>query len=151
MMRVLRLGVVLGVCGLCTGLPLAANAAEGTARADNTAKVPGAKQRGEAAEAKTHEADNTGRNKRDRDDKTLTADDQGNSGSEVEALAKIRRAIIDDDALSVNAHNVKIILEKNTVTLRGVVNSKAEKQRVEALAKQSADGKRIVNKLDVSP
>ena len=136
-----KLGVVVGVCAMCAGLAFTAEAAEGSAKA----------KRAETNEVKNQEADNTGRNKRDRDDKTVTADDQGNSAGDVEALAKIRRAIVADDGLSINAHNVKIIVDNNTVTLRGVVDSKTEKTRVEKLAKQAANGKRIVNDLDVTP
>lgn len=146
MKLLLKLSLLVGVYSLCGGLPLtAAQAGEASG-----AKVAEAKQ-AEANEVKNREADNTGRNKRDRDGKSLTADDQGNGGGDVEAVAKIRRAIVDDDGLSINAHNVKIIVDKSSVTLRGVVDSKAEKTRVEKLVKQSADGKRVVNKLEVSP
>jgi osmotically-inducible protein OsmY len=52
-----------------------------------------------------------------------TASDQGNSEADVEMTAKIRRAIVEDDNLSILAHNVTIITRDGKVTLRGDVGS----------------------------
>src|SRR6185295_11652683 len=71
------------------------------------------------AAADPHDADNSGRNVRDRDDKTLTPMDQGGSVSDRELTAAIRREIVKDDTLSSNAHNVKIVTRDSVVTLRG--------------------------------
>ena len=59
--------------------------------------------------AEQPDADNTGKNVRDRADKTLTPMDQGGSAQDRELTAAIRKAIVDDDSLSTNAQNVKII------------------------------------------
>jgi len=46
-------------------------------------------------------ADNTERNVRDRGDKTLTPMDQGGSAADRDVTAAIRKAIVDNDELSI--------------------------------------------------
>ena len=95
------------------------------------------------------DADNTGKNVRDRGDDTLTATDQGGSAPDRELTAKIRKAIVDDDALSTNAQNVKIITRDGAVTLRGPVKSPEEKAAVASKAQQVAGVKRVDNQLEI--
>jgi osmotically-inducible protein OsmY len=97
-----------------------------------------------------YDADNTGKNVRDRNDKTLTPPDQGGSAADRELTANIRKAIVDDDNLSTYAHNVKIITRDGAVTLRGPVKSAEEKQAVAAKAQQVAGVKRVDNQLDIA-
>ncbi len=99
--------------------------------------------------AKSVDADNTGRNVRDRDGARLTPFDQGGSKGDLELTRNVRRAIVDDDTLSVNAQNVKIISVNGHVTLRGPVNSPAEKQAVEAFAIQIAGKENVSSELEV--
>ena len=94
------------------------------------------------------DADNTGKNVRDRGD-TVTPTDQGGSAPDRELTAKIRKAIVDDDALSTNAQNVKIITRDGAVTLRGPVKSPEEKAAVAAKAQQVAGVKRVDNQLEI--
>ena len=101
------------------------------------------------AGAGQYDADNTGKNVRDRDDKTLTPPDQGGSASDRELTAAIRRAIVKDDSLSTNAHNVKIVTVDSIVTLRGPVKSAAEKAAVASKAEQTKGVKRVDNQLEV--
>jgi hyperosmotically inducible periplasmic protein len=103
------------------------------------------------ARAEQHEAapDNTGKNVRDRDEKTLTPMDQGGSAGDRELTATIRQAIVADDSLSTNAHNVKIITVDGVVTLRGPVKTPAEKATVAALAQKAKGVKRVDNQLEV--
>jgi len=96
-------------------------------------------------------ADNTGVNKRDRDDRAVTADQQSNNKSDVELTAEIRRAIVKDDSLSTNAHNVKIVVLNGQVTLKGPVGSAAEKAAVERKASAVVGKGKIVNELAVAP
>lgn len=67
-----------------------------------------------------------------------TASDQGNSKPDIETTAKIRRAIVADDSLSVSAHNVTIVTRDGKVTLRGDVRSVQEKATVAAKAVAAA-------------
>src|SRR4029450_7196125 len=67
-------------------------------------------------------ADNTARNVRDRKDGRLTPLDQGNSPSDRDTTAQIRKEIRAGKDLSVNARNVKIITIEGRVTWRGPVN-----------------------------
>lgn len=95
------------------------------------------------------DADNTGRNAQDRDDQTLTPGDQGGSAADREVTANVRKAIVADDALSMNAHNVKVITQNGVVTLRGPVKNAAEKTSVAAKAQKVAGVKRVDNQLEI--
>jgi hyperosmotically inducible periplasmic protein len=95
------------------------------------------------------DADNTARNERDRSEAAKTPPDQGENAADLEISANIRKAIVADDTLSTNAHNVKIITSAGVVTLRGPVKSAQEKTAVETKAKQVAGVNRIESLLEV--
>ena len=95
------------------------------------------------------DAENTGTNVRDKDGDTLTVFDQGNSEQDLQITANVRKAIVDDDGLSTNAHNVKVITNGGTVTLRGPVENAKEKTVIEAKAKSVAGVQRVNNQLEV--
>jgi osmotically-inducible protein OsmY len=95
------------------------------------------------------EADNTGRNVRDRDDRLPTPTDQGNSETDRDITAHIRKEIVANDALSTNAHNVKIITIDGIVTLRGPVKSVQEKAAVAAAAHRAPGVKRVDDQIEV--
>ena len=95
-----------------------------------------------------YDADNTGKNVRDRGE-TVTPTDQGGSAADRELTANIRKAIVDDDNLSMNAKNVKIVTRDGQVTLRGPVKSTEEKAAIEAKATQVAGVKRVDNQLEI--
>lgn len=96
------------------------------------------------------DADNTARNKVDRDIATKTPMDQSNSSADIKITADIRRAIMDDKSMSTNAQNCKIITDKSgVVTLRGPVASQAEKDGIESKAKAIAGVSSVVNELEV--
>jgi hyperosmotically inducible protein len=96
-----------------------------------------------------HASDNTARNKRDRDDATLTPPDQSNAAGDRDLTAKIRRAVMDADGLSFTARNVKIITTDGKVTLRGPVKTPAEKSRVEEVARKAAGTTPVVSQLEI--
>lgn len=96
------------------------------------------------------DAENTEKNVRDKDGKSLTVFDQGGSEADRNITATIRKSIVDDDKLSMNAHNVKIITVNGVVTLRGPVDSAAEKTTVEARAKSTSGVKHVDNQLEVN-
>src|SRR3977135_3268066 len=78
--------------------------------------------------------DNTKVNKRDRNPGEATADQQKTNTSDQELTRKIRRSIMADKSLSTYAHNIKIISQNGTVTLKGPVKSNEEKEAVMAKA-----------------
>ncbi len=79
-------------------------------------------------------ADNTAQNKGATRSDAVTAEKQKNKKSDVQALAEVRKTIVNDKDLSMDAKNVKILYSKGLVTLRGAVDSETEKSRVEELA-----------------
>jgi osmotically-inducible protein OsmY len=103
---------------------------------------------GERSPAAT-DADNTARNERDHNTAAQTSGDQAENEADREISASIRRAVVKDDSLSMNAHNVKIITANGVVTLRGPVKSETERAAVEARAKQVAGVQRVNNQLEV--
>lgn len=100
-------------------------------------------------ESKAAAADNTARNERDRDDKTQTPPDQGNSQADIDTTAKIRKDIMATKDLSVNAQNVKIITNQGKVTLRGPVASSDEKKLIGEIATKTTTKENVDNQLEV--
>lgn len=106
--------------------------------ADNSARAP----------------DNTGVNKRDRTDQTLTPPDQakdtGNntSDTDIKVLAAIRRAIVQDKTISTYGHNVKILVKDGKATLRGPVADDAESKRIGDLASKTEGVTKVDNQLE---
>ncbi len=94
-------------------------------------------------------ADNTARNTRDRQSETKTSFDQSNDKKDVEITAAIRRAVMHEDNLSMTAKNVKIITANGVVTLRGPVQTAAEKATIAKLAESAAGQAKIVDQLEV--
>jgi hyperosmotically inducible protein len=74
--------------------------------------------------------DNTKVNQRDRDASQPTADQGKNNATDLDLAKNIRRSIMDDKSLSSDAHNVKVISQNGTVTLKGPVKSEAEKSAI---------------------
>jgi|SRR5579864_1476544 len=95
-------------------------------------------------------ADNTKVNQRDRSKAEPTADQQKENKSDREAAKEIRRAITKDKSLSTYAHNIKVISENGSVTLKGPVRSEEEKRAVEAKAAEVA-GKNVNSEISVVP
>ena len=94
-------------------------------------------------------SDNTKTNKQDRDGTTATADKQKNNKSDRELTKEIRKAIVDDKSLSTYAHNVKVVSQHGTVTLRGPVRSDDEKRSIEQKAADVAGAANVKNELTV--
>jgi hyperosmotically inducible periplasmic protein len=97
-------------------------------------------------------ADNTKINQRDKNQAEPTADQQKENPSDRQLAAQIRRAIVKDKSLSTYAHNVKIIVQNGSVTLKGPVKSDDEKQAIEAKAAQVVGGTDKINdQIQVAP
>jgi hyperosmotically inducible periplasmic protein len=94
--------------------------------------------------------DNTKVNARDKDPGQATADDQKMNASDRALTAKIRKSVMADKSLSTYAHNVKIISQNGTVTLKGPVHSDAEVTTLMSKAVEAAGGTdKVVNQLTV--
>ena len=128
--------VVLVVCGImvCAGAPARA--------ADYGADRP-------PTSGDRKDADDTGRNVRDRGDRTLTPMDQGASEGDRTITQEIRKALTDNDDLSTNAKNVKIVTQDGIVTLRGPVKNAQEKTTISGIARRASGVKRVDDQLEV--
>lgn len=84
----------------------------------------------DAATAQPRKVDNSGQNEVDKDAQSVTPMDQGNSEADIGITQGIRKALVADKALSVNAQNLKIITKDGVVVLRGPVASKTEADTV---------------------
>lgn len=93
-------------------------------------------------------ADNTDKNKRDRNESTLTPIDQSNDPADIKITAETRKMLVADESLSANAKNVKVITIAGVVTLRGPVASEAEKTAVAKHAKM-AGAKSVTNEIEI--
>jgi len=101
-----------------------------------------------AQDSKT-QPDNTKVNKRDRKPGAVTADQQKMNSADRELTKKIRQAVMADKSLSTYAHNVKIVSQNGTVTLKGPVRSDAEKSTIEAKATEIAGADKVKNEISV--
>jgi len=96
--------------------------------------------------------DNTKVNQRDRNSAETTADQQKENKSDRELARQIRRSLVKDKSLSSYVHNVKVIAQNGSVTLKGPVRSEEEKQAIEAKAKQVAGSSTTINnQIEVQP
>jgi len=96
--------------------------------------------------------DNTKINKRDRDKTEATADQQKESKDDRDLTAKIRKSIMADKALSTYAHNIKVITQNGTVTLKGPVHSDDEKKAIVAKAVEVAgSADKVTDEITVKP
>jgi osmotically-inducible protein OsmY len=96
------------------------------------------------------EADNTGRNERDREGGTLTPMDQSENEGDREITQTIRQKIVDHEGMSTNGRNVKVITIDGVVTLRGPVASAAERTAIAGIAKGTPGVKRVDDQLEVA-
>jgi hyperosmotically inducible protein len=92
------------------------------------------------------DADNTARNA---NNPAADVTAQSESEADIQISAAVRKAVVDDKALSVNAKNVKITTANSVVTLRGPVKSEQEKSAIESKAKAVAGVSRVDNLLEV--
>lgn len=94
--------------------------------------------------------DNSKVNVRDRDDATLTPVDQGNSKTDLDITQKIRKSLVSGESdYSTTAENIKIITLNGKVTLRGPVNTAAEKSGIVAIANHVAGLGNVDDQLEV--
>jgi len=92
---------------------------------------------------------NTSKNKRDKTLGKPTAQDQSNTKSDTNITIALRKAILAQKGMSVDAQNVKIITENGILYLRGPVANANEKDLIGNLAKTSCGARAITNQLEV--
>jgi hyperosmotically inducible periplasmic protein len=102
-----------------------------------------------AADDTKKDVDNSDKNERDRDHKTLTPGDQSETAEDRKLTQAIRQAVMKDKSLTMTAKNVKIITAQGKVTLRGPVNSAEEKTKIDDLAKAASGQVPVDNQLEV--
>lgn len=94
-------------------------------------------------------ADNTKINQRDKAPGAVTASDQPNDSANTKLAASVRSVIVGDETLSTTAQNVKLVAADGVVTLRGPVNSDAEKARIGRIVARVSGVSSVDNQLDV--
>lgn len=95
------------------------------------------------------DASNTGINKRDRDENSLTPMDQMNNPSDLKITQEIRQALMKG-SFSMDAKNIKVITRNGNVTLRGPVKTAAELKQISDLVKAMPGINSIDNQLQVN-
>lgn len=96
------------------------------------------------------DADNTSINKRDRNEATTLPTDQPNNAEDLKVAADVRAAIVNDDRLSMKAHNIKLVASSGIVVLRGPVESAEEKASVARIAAAVSGVSKVENRLEIS-
>jgi len=94
---------------------------------------------------------NTAVNERDASGATKTPIDQDETQADVNRTAEIRKRILDTEDLSVNARNAKVITSQGKVTLRGPVETEAERDTLAKIATDVAGAGNVDNQLEVKP
>lgn len=90
------------------------------------------------------EKDNTALNR----NQPMSAESQSRgTKADVEVTRQLRERLMADDQLSTSAHNIKIITLDEAITLQGPVANKAEKIKIENVARSMAGKKRVYNRL----
>lgn len=79
----------------------------------------------------------------------VTPVDQSSSDADLTITQAIRRQVMDQNDLSTNAKNVKIISREGVVILKGEVNSQNEKNIIEQIANQTQGVRRLDNQIQV--
>ena len=95
-------------------------------------------------------ADNTERNQRDKAGTTLTATDQAENEADRTITQQIRQQVFKEDDLSKDAKNVRIVTVDGVVTLRGPVQTEAERAEIDNVAKATEGVKRVDNQLEIA-
>ena len=120
--------------------------------ADSTAPPRDAAQGEARTVLRPIEPDNTGVNARDAD-RTIREPklpiDQKENQADIDITAKIRSRVVGTDGLSINARNVKIITADGKVTLRGPVESTAERERIATIAREVAGNANVDDQIEV--
>lgn len=102
-----------------------------------------------AATAAPPAVDNSAANAGDASKYAVTAQNQDNKHGDVKKLGKIRRHITSEKGLSMDAKNIKILVSKSEVILKGPVKNEAEKVKLEEIAKSCCPELAVVSQITV--
>jgi osmotically-inducible protein OsmY len=83
-------------------------------------------------------------------DRPVTPTDQSNAKTDLRITQDVRKAVVADDSLSTNGHNVKIITVDGVVTLRGPVENEAERTRIAEMARGVSGVTKVNNQLEIA-
>jgi osmotically-inducible protein OsmY len=92
--------------------------------------------------------ENTEQNARDKNNATLTPEDQKETKKDIRITAHIRKTVIKDKSLSMDAQNAKIISRNGVVTLRGPVETMVESKKLQKIAKKTRGVVQVDNQLE---
>jgi hyperosmotically inducible protein len=93
--------------------------------------------------------ENTEINVRDKAGTTLTPEDQKETKKDIKITAHIRKTVVRDKSLSIDAQNAKIITRSGVVTLRGPVANEAESKKLQKIAKKTRGVVKVDNQLEI--
>jgi hyperosmotically inducible protein len=96
-------------------------------------------------------SDNTGGTVQYRSGATRTPDDPSESTADRSLSQWLRQAVVTDMALSPTARRITISTSERIVTLRGLVNSPQERERIEAKVQYIAGQNKVDNQLEIKP
>ena len=142
-MRATAALVILAIVGLTGCRPIASDASPPV-----TPATPSAPNASDTSSVPA--PDNTAINQRDADGATKTPIDQDENSPDVKATAEIRKRIVAQEGLSLNAQNAKVITSEGKVTLRGPVASAAERDTLDRIAREVAGDANVDNQLEVA-
>jgi hyperosmotically inducible protein len=94
-------------------------------------------------------SENTEINARDKENTTLTPEDQKETKKDIKITAHIRKTAVRDKSLSIDAQNAKIITRSGVVTLRGPVANEAESKKLQKIAKKTRGVVKVDNQLEI--
>jgi hyperosmotically inducible protein len=118
----------------------------GTPAANDTTNEPV----GTNTEPSATAPDNTAVNERDASGATKTPIDQDEDQADVKTTAEIRKRIVAQEGMSINAQNAKIMTSKGKVTLRGPVENQSERDTIDRIAREVAGDANVENLLEIA-
>lgn len=79
-----------------------------------------------------------------------TSQDQGNSEADIKTTQAIRQEVTSQEDFSMNAKNVKIVTMNGLVVLKGPVKTRAEKNKIELIAKSIAGKTKVTSEITIT-
>jgi hyperosmotically inducible periplasmic protein len=80
----------------------------------------------------------------------VTSQDQGSSEADIKTTQSIRQEVTSQESFSTNAKNIKIVTMNGSVILKGPVKTRAEKNKIELIAKSVAGKTKVTSEITVT-